>query len=437
MKVLLFNTNNSAGGASKACYRYHTALQEYGISSRLLINEPPPHVLKNAAYFYEGYKNVVQQRSFLKKLKDKILSFRKGYSYADYISDLSFQKRILRQRNNSLEVFTFHNSFFDITLHPWYQDADIIHLHFVANHFFDFSMFKKIDKPIVWTLHDMNPFTGGCHYSEGCNRFKDNCTPCPQLQNTEDENYAGKMLARHIHYMNRVPEQQFFVVSPSHWLCQLSSSSTLFKRFKHFRVPYGVDNKTFHYQRQDVLRKKYDILTKKKVFLFVAYRVSNKRKGFDLLINALNKLENTEDILLLTVGKDTGSEYAGINTIPMGMITSEQKMSELYSLADVFIIPSLEDNLPNTVIESLMCGTPVIGFPTGGIVDMVQSGKNGFLSKEITAESLSATMQQFLKDPHLLHNRQQIAEAAALLYSEKKQVETYLEIYREALSEYV
>jgi len=432
MNILLLNTNNTAGGATKSCYRLHQAYLKKGLSSQLLINDTPPAHLENTSYFYDWYKEQIESRSLGKKIVDKVKGvLRTEDSYARHLQEITYQKQILENRPPGYEVFTFYNSVFDITQHPLYKWADVVHLHWVTNHFFDFKLFRKIRKPIVWTLHDMNPITGGCHYSSGCLKYQSDCAHCPQLQGTINDNYSKKNLQNHVEALSNYTAPRLTIVSPSQWLMEQSLSSLVFRNFPHYLIPYGINESVFRIKNRHKIREQLGIGLDKVVILFAAYYVASKRKGFDYLLSALTNLPEKENIVLLSVGANNDLvQGLGMQLVQVGMVHDEEKMADMYNAADVFVIPSLDDNLPNTVLESLMCGTPVIGFPTGGIPDMVNNGLNGFVTEEISVEALIRSLQQQLQQP-LIWPREKIAAEAEKLYKDEVQVNAYLELYRQ------
>jgi glycosyltransferase involved in cell wall biosynthesis len=224
------------------------------------------------------------------------------------------------------------------------------------------------------------------------------------------------------------------VSAPSKWLLALSSSSKVLGRFSHYNIPYSIDESIFKLIEKETVRKRLGISSAKFVIVFAAYSVSNHRKGFSYLVSALQLLSDKENVLLLSVGGNNESlANLGIESMHLGMIREEHLMSEVYNAADVFVIPSLEDNLPNTVIESLMCGTPVIGFPTGGIPDLVINGYNGLLTSGVNISSLAESITDIFKTG-VKWSRQTIGEKAKEKYAENVQTTAYINLYQMLLS---
>ena len=337
----------------------------------------------------------------------------------------------MSQKPKNLEVLTFHGSIYKIQDHPLYKSADVIHLHWVSNNFLDYkSFFFNNAKPIVWTLHDMNPFTGGCHFSEDCEGYLQECLNCPQLKGTEDPNYTNKMLQGKLDAMKNL--QNITIVAPSKWLLNKSKESRLFRNFTHLHIPYGIDSEILKPRDKKYSRELLGIPDNKPVILFVAHAIGNKRKGYEYLIRAIEKLDLKDKVTLCAVGGKSDSN-ARSEFQELGTFSDERLMSAAYSAADVFVIPSLEDNLPNTVLESLLCGTPVIGFPTGGIKEMIEDGKNGFLCNEISVNALVDKLDQYLREPEALEERSKIRSEAVKKYDSQVQVKQYITLYKELL----
>jgi glycosyltransferase involved in cell wall biosynthesis len=434
MKILILNSNNKAGGASKACYRLHASYLKKGIDATLLIKDEPIKGLGNAYNFwdFQEQKHRNETNTLLKKIIYK-LKFKSGlHKDAAFEKEINYQNTILNARPAGLEVFTFSNAVHDITEHPYYAAADIIHLHFVAAHFLDYSFFAKCTKPIVWTLHDMNPFTGGCHYAGDCLKYENDCKVCPQLKGTINDRYAGIELQKKINALKNINQKQMIIASPSRWLMHCSEHSKALGNYKHQLVPYGIDSTIYKRRNKEACKVKLGLPTDKKVLLFVAYLVDNVRKGFNLLLEAIEKI-NKEDYVICTVGAKTPkTENTKTTFYQLGYIDDEVLLSEAYNAADVFVIPSLADNLPNTVLESLMCGTPVIAFPVGGIPDMVQHGENGLLCKNLSADALADCINEFAKC-NTIKDSDNIGADAFKKYNEEVQINNYLSIYKELL----
>ncbi len=286
-------------------------------------------------------------------------------------------------RPAGLEMFT--DAISDVRLHRVREvrEADLINLHWVAGTVDWPSAPEGIcDKPVVWTLHDMNAFTGGCHYAGECKKYMERCGACPQLGSGVEDDVSRRVWEQKREAYGQLKVN---VVTPSRWLGKCASESALFSDFPVHVIPYGFPLDSFQPRSKAEMHKALRIPDSVKIILFGAQSVLNERKGFKYLLEALNTipLKSDHKIVLLTFGHmpreiKIPSRYTIKN---LGRIAGEEKLSMVYSAADVFVVPTLEDNLPNTVVESMACGAPVVGFDIGGMPDMIEHEKTGYLAK--------------------------------------------------------
>ncbi len=359
MRILHVNTNDT-GGAAIAARRLHLLLLKHGIESRMLFLKRSGQVNIPEVYYMEDLYGKIPFKLFdkLNTLYNRRFSFTQPNVY-----------------------FNGPESLFDISKHPAFEWADVVHLHWVVKLVDWNSVFRHKAKKFVWTLHDMNPFTGGEHYKTG---YKD------EFAYATRRNIAIKQAA--------IQGQKLQVICPSEWLSQLARQSEVFKHVDVRTMRNPIDNSVFKPMDKMAMKQKHGLSTDKKNILFVAENPHDERKGFGLLLKALSHL-NMSDFEVSVIGKEAFVQNAIIDAHFFGTVNDEQKMAELYNAADVFVIPSLEDNLPNTVSEALLCGTAVSGMRIGGIQEMVQDGKNGYLSKEANqlGAAIVATLQHNLK----------------------------------------
>lgn len=293
-------------------------------------------------------------------------------------------------------------------------------MHWVAN-FIDYpSFFANITTPIVWTLHDENPFRGIFHYA-GDEEANDES----ELKATDTE--ASKVKNAAIKRASKL-----HIITPSAWLANIAIKQEVFSKCQVTAVANGLDTSIFKTYNKEFARKVFNLPANKKIALFVADSLSNKRKGFDLLLGALQEFEDKDDILLVAIGSVPATNKQE-NIIYLGSICDERLMALAYAAVDVFILPSREDNLPNTMIESLSCGTPIIGFPVGGIKETIQNGFNGYLCSELTIDSLRESIGKFFVNMSLF-NSDEISEDAHNKFDNKKQSAKYIEIYKNLLA---
>ncbi|MCX6963312.1 MAG: glycosyltransferase [Verrucomicrobia bacterium] len=331
---------------------------------------------------------------------------------------------------------------YDLSRHPVVINADVIHLHWVAGMVSPESLaaLQNLGKPIVWTLHDQRPFTGGCHYSDGCGGYRTNCAECPQLQ--PDINHLAE--ANLANLLRHLDPKKLTIVSPSAWLAECARQSQAFRECRVEVIPNGIEVDTFkRIGRADAL-KTFSLPQCPTTFLFGAENILNARKGINTLVGAIQKCIldpafldslNQGKLRFLTFGVN-GAAFKNFPWIrALGLLNSDELMSAAYSASDAFICPSLEDNLPNTVLESMSSGTPCIASRVGGIPDMITHGVDGWMFPVGDSAALAAEMTFFLKNPHLrsklgLAARAKIASQFALEIQAKR----YLSLYEDLLS---
>ncbi len=413
MNILHINTSDD-GGAAQAAKRLHLGLLRKNVNSEFLCLIENKEKFEGRKVFSDEKRSAVDR--ILYKLKLKKTSRER-------------RKVILEGRSAKFDIFTLPESDYDIMSSEAYKNADIIHLHWVAM-FLDYaSFFRKNRKPIVWTFHDLNAFTGGCHYTSHCTKFELDCNTCHQLVGTKNQNYSNQVLVKKIEAIKKITNLN--IVSPSKWLSELSERSSVMKNQKHCVIQNGLDSSVFTIKNKEEARELLGLPQDKKIILFVSQFLTSERKGFQYLVDAIKLIEDT-GIFLCSVGAKVEAIEGVKDHINLGSIKEEEKMSWVYSAADVFVIPSLEDNLPNTIVESLMCGTPVVGFTIGGIKEMIVNGVNGYLCEEISGESLMEGILKTLNKKSKFE-REEVRAHASKKYDINIMSQRYLELYKDIL----
>lgn len=416
MKICQISTHDIAGGAARAAYRLHQGLCHLHIDSQLYV---------------------------LNKLSrdDRVLAFTPSAKFWPQLQRFVRHKRIQRSfdqyrssRPGGLEIFSDDRSHFGAAPLTQLPVCDVIHLHWIAR-FIDYTtFFGHIHKPIIWTLHDMNPFSGGCHYSDGCRHYTDQCGHCPQLGSQLWHDLSASVLHRKQKALSQLQPGQLHIVTPSRWLAHQAKQSTLFRQLPISVIPYGLDTHKFAPQNSSASRHILGIPQSARVILFAASNLSTQRKGFGLLQEALNNLAADDRIFLLSVGYGVTNLAATIPHRHVETVNDDRLLSAIYSAADIFVIPSIEDNLPNTVLEAMACGTPVVGFDVGGIPDMVRPGITGELAPAGDVARLSQVIQALLETPEKRHelaaNCRRIAEEE---YALDLQAHRYMALYKQML----
>ncbi|MFH0734049.1 MAG: glycosyltransferase family 4 protein [bacterium] len=382
MNILHINNYDTIGGATKSCMSIHNALKEEGYNSELLTQTK----LSKAKEIYE----------FSDTTTKKISRFvRMGFDMA------AIKLLTIADRGR----FSFPYLGADISKHHKVLEADIINLHWVNGGFFSISTLQKLkelNKPIVWTFHDMWAFTGGCHYTGGCLNYITECTNCPCLKKTGIHDYSNKI------FLNKIKLFKDFnihIIACSNWLANETKRSALLNNKAINMIPQPIDINTYNSFDKIESRRLLNLDPNKKYILFGTMTLSDKRKGLLHLIRSLKKLGNfyanqKDNIEVLVFGSANKNELIDIpfKTTSLGRISDTNFLAKIYSAADVFIAPSLEDNLPNTVMESLSCGTPVAAFNIGGMCDMIDHKSNGYLAAPESIDDLTDGILWILND---------------------------------------
>lgn len=328
------------------------------------------------------------------------------------------------------EYFSTKDSVLDFTqLKELFDRFDIIHFHWVVG-MLDYPNIASVlqGKPIVWTTADMNPFTGGCHYSEGCEGFITDCKNCPLISN------ENTLPAQFLSLKQSVFEQlDIHLICPSNHIANLARKSKLFRGTDITVIPNAYPTDKFTPININYARKKINLPKDKKLILFGSEDVSNKRKGGDILLkisNLLKKYDDWSSYAIVLFGK--GKVNLPIQTYNLGSIDQEN-LKYVYSSCDVFVSLSREDVGPMTVIEALLCGTPVVGFPIGVIPDIVTHKENGYIAKPFEAEDILkgiewATRENGKSDQKAIHCSQVARKYADPEVAAKRHKELYLKI---------
>lgn len=406
MKVLNITTS-SKGGAGIAALRLHQALIQNGAASGFLSSnltiDFDNKIVEDPFFKYN-------KPSLLKKIRIKLENYffsSKRHQTIHYFESIKGKMQF--------EMATLPFSSFLLQDHPLVQEADIINLHWMGGILDYPSFFEQCKKPIVWTLHDMNPFQGLFHYKND------------ELQNAKiSADFDDKMKQIKATAMQQIKKGA--MITPSKWLLGEATNGNFFSSFIKECIPYSIDLDVYKLQDKNALRKEYSLDSDDFIILFVSDSVKNYRKGFDLLIEALSQLESIP-VTVLTIGKGEISPVSNLKIIPLGEITTPDEMAKCYALADVFVLPSREDNLPNVMLEAFACGTPVIGFPVGGIAEHVKLNHTGVLAEEVSGLSLAKAIQLFY-ETKANYKSEVIREYAENNFNPEKQALDYLDIYK-------
>ena len=316
--------------------------------------------------------------------------------------------------------------------------ANLYSVHTVSN-FFNYSAFWPaitMKTPVVWTLHLMSPFTGGCFTSYGCTRYQEQCGLCPQIDSKKENDFSRGVWNDKQRIYSKIPAENLHLVCPSDWMRRNVTSSSLMGRFQATVIPNAVNTETYAPRDRKFARETLGIPVDAKVLLFISqHSLSLKGKGFDLLLDMLSQMDRTKNLQLLTLGPDCNFDVA-IPHRHLGHIFDDNVLSLIYSAADLFVTPSLEDNLPNVVMESIACGTPVVAFAAGGISEMVRKNLTGEVVPLGDVRELRMAVEYLLNEDAVRRALSRSCREVALReYGLVLQAERYLKIYREMLHE--
>lgn len=360
MKVLHLSATDTIGGAGIAAYRLHQGLQQAGIDSHMLVLRKAtadPTVHRLSAYLNRWGR--IQHR---------------------YASHRYNHQRKQNPRRADSAYWSLNNAPYPIADVINQFRADVVHLHWVGDNYLPLLQVAKINAPIVWTLHDMWAFTGGCHYAGDCTAYHTTCGNCPQLRHPKPDDISYRILEQKTTAWKDIP---MTIVCPSNWLADCARDSHVLRDKDITVIPNGIDTTQFKPIDKLVARDVFNLPADKKLVLFGAFGgTDDPRKGFSYLRDALRLLPDESDIELVVFGADQPQHLdVALAVHQIGRLQDTVSLALLYPACDVFVLPSMQDNLPNTLLESLACGTPCVAFETGGISDLIQHQRNGYLAK--------------------------------------------------------
>ena len=416
MRVLIINTAERIGGAAIAANRLMAALKNNGIKAKMLVRD---------------------------KQTDQVTVVALKKSWWHLWNFLWERCCILvanRFKRHNLFAVDIANAGTDITTLPEFKQADVIHLHWINQGMLSLNNIKKIidsGKPVVWTLHDMWPFTGICHYAENCDKYTTHCSHCPKLYKGSRHDLSYKVFRKKEKLYNGINTRITFVAC-SHWLEALAKKSYLAQRHTITSIANPVNTNLFHPLNKKFIREKLNLPTDKKLLLFSSLKITDKRKGIKYLVEACKilkeqKAEFCESLGVVVLGKESKqyNELFPFSVYSLNYVNTEKELAEIYNAVDLYVTPSLQDNLPNTIVEAMSCGIPCVGFNVGGIPQMIDHLHNGYVAQLKSAEDLANGIWWSLSEGNYATLSEIARHKAVNTYSEDIVASQFIKIYNQ------
>lgn len=412
MRVLLINTAERIGGAAIAASRLMEALKNNGIKAKMLVRDKQTDQITVVA---------------LRKSWRRIIQF--AWERIVIWAANGFTRR-------NLFAVDIANTGTDITSLPEFTQADVIHLHWVNQGMLSLNDIDKIiksGKPVVWTMHDMWPFTGICHYSGTCRKYEKQCHNCEMLLKPHKKDLSYKIFnkKKKIYSDNNIT-----FVACSHWLEDMAKNSILINNHEITSIPNAINTNLFRPRSKKFAREKLNLPLDKKLLLFGSMKITDKRKGIDYLIEACkiianNNTELSKDLGVVVLGSNS-EQYASLFPFPiynMNYVSNEKELVDIYNAIDLYVTPSLQDNLPNTIVEAMACGIPCVGFQIGGIPQMIDHLHNGYVAEYKSSEDLANGIVWIFTEGDYQTLSEEALRKAISSYSETTIAHQYIQIY--------
>ena len=413
MRILIVNTSERTGGAAVAASRLMMALNNNGVKAKMLVRDKETDTLTVVGL----PKSPMNRWRFL---WERLVIF----------------FRLHLQRRHLFEV-DMANVGADITKLREFQEADVIHLHWINQGMLSLGGIRQIlrsGKPVVWTMHDIWPATAICHVTLGCRHFTTQCCHCRLLPGGgADKDFSTTVWQRKRRLMD---EGTIYFVACSHWLESEAKKSALLKGQKVTSVPNPIDTHIYKKGNRQEARQRLGLPLDRKLILFASQRVTNENKGMSYLIEACRQLTDIPQLGVIILGGHAEEvvDQLPLEAYPLGYINDERRIVDVYHAADVFVLPSLSENLPNTIMESMACGVPCVGFRVGGIPEEIDHKKNGYVAEYANADDLARGIRWILSEADYGQLSEQAIHKVAHNYSQRSVASQYIEVYNQALA---
>jgi len=407
MKILMVNTYDIRGGAARSVMRTYEALKSEGIDVRLMVQNKwgdDPEI--------SGPGNLLTKAGAeLRPYLDFSLAFpwhRRRITFFPAFLPGNFLRRVKK------------------------ESPDVIHLNWITGGFVRIESLAALNVPLVWTLHDMWAFTGGCHYAEECTRYEQACGACPILRSKHEHDISRWIFNRKLETYRKIKD--LTIVTPSNWLAERVRNSKLLGDFPVDVIHNSLDTGAFFPEDRTSSRAHFGFSDDKKVILFGALgATTNRLKGFKELAEALQQLPGKEgfELAVFGSGKGENDSLAGFSVRYFGHIADDSELRKLYSAADVMVVPSIQEVFGQTASEAMACATPVVAFGATGLLDIVAHRKNGYLAEPFRPEDLAAGILWCLENEE---RRKELSLDAVETVSNKfdmdKNIHQFITLYR-------
>ena len=418
MRVLIVNTSEKAGGAAVAANRLMDALNNNGVKAKMLVRDKVTDDITVVGL----PQSLRSQWSFL-------------WERWCIFWHLHFSKK-------HLFALDIANAGFDITSLPEFKEADVIHLHWINQGMLSLKGIRKIinsGKPIVWTMHDMWPASSICHLTLGCHHYNNGCGNCKYLPHGGGKNDLSAKVWQKKQKLYRGKNISF--VTCSKWLANEAKLSNLLSGHRLHTVPNPIDTHIYNRQDKQEARFRTTLPVDKRIILFIAQKATNPYKGMDYLVEACQLLvaehpEMKENTCVAILGGHSEElvDKLPFQTFSLGYVSDDKRIVDIYNAADVFVLPSLSENLPNTIMEAMACGVPSVGFKVGGIPEMIDHRKNGYVANYRDAKDLAAGIHWVLAEANPGEMQKACLTKVMHNYSQHAVALDYIEVYNEAMA---
>lgn len=409
IRVLHLSASDLEGGAARAAFRLHTGLREAGIDSHMLVKSRK----SDNAYVHQVRFSKI--RNYFSYHLDYLLWLNRYPRREDVNFSISFWKTPVMNAIRSLK-------------------PDIIHLHWISDNFISIETIGRLNRPVVWSMHDMNPFTGGCHYDNDCSRYRTVCGSCPVLHSARQNDLSTWIQKRKKKIFSAM--SHLTMVGLSRWMQEAASASSVLQGVRVVNLPNGIDTMQYKPVAKDTAKNLLSIPADKKVILFGAqFSNAERRKGFHHLLKAMKNFVR-DDIIIVVFGAKADTRDAGIS-VPvrfLGNLHDDLSLCIVYSAADIMVVPSEQENLSNGIMEAMACGTPVVAFDIGGNPDMIDHQKNGYLARPFDADDLREGIQWIIDNKEYKIIAENARETVAKKFDIQIVALQYAELYKTMLN---